>query len=79
MCSNIKAALVIDTNDGYDEETSVHVLDLLAFQKIADNIIVITIDPKQMQQKCPPEAGDIILPDKLCDIVQKYKHDFSSH
>lgn len=70
MSKDIRAALVIETNDSYDEN-SLSVIDLKSLQVISDNVLLI-----QTKSFTPPitlvnGAGEVLTNQQLKDLFHK--------
>ena len=69
MSSEIKAALVIDNNNGYDETTSVQVIDLIGIQPLDDNTYIIITD-KFKNTVLKNGAGKFLSKETLEKLIQ---------
>ena len=69
MSSEIKAALVIDNNNGYDETTSVQVIDLIGIQPLDDNTYIIITD-KFKNTVLTNGAGKFLSKETLEKLIQ---------
>ena len=69
MSGEIKAALVIDNNNGYDETTSVQVIDLIGIQPLDDNTYIIITD-KFKNTVLKNGAGKFLSKETLEKLIQ---------
>lgn len=70
MTNNIRVALVIDANEGYDEQSSVQVVDLIGIQPLDTNIFIIQTQPFNSRM-LKNGAGQPLTPDHLQDLFVK--------